>query len=269
MITMFGRYLLAAVFAVTQLSLAMPAVAYAATPPAAESPRVSRIDPPKKVLFVGNSFTYYNNNLGGKFIKLVREADKANRKSYKWRAMTISAARLVDHIYGIQAINDPWGKKTRLSTKWDVVVLQGHSTEPIRAKTADVFKSAARELHKVIKQNGAKTAFFMTWAFAGQKGMTSKLRNAYTAIGNELNALVVPVGLAFQQALKERPGAALFAKDKKHPSLMGTYLAACVFYGSFYSKSPEGNTYTAGLSQADASFLQSAAWKAVKQYYQK
>jgi len=71
----------------------------------------------------------------------------------------------------------------------------------------------------------------------------------------------VPVGLAFARALSLRPELTLVIDDNKHPTLAGTYLAACVFYAALNGRSPEGLAYTAGLAMQDAGFLQEVAWQ--------
>ena len=53
----------------------------------------------------------------------------------------------------------------------------------------------------------------------------------------------------------------------RHPSLAGTYLAACTTYAAVTRKSPVGNTYSAGLDPKLAGFLQSTAWETVQEYY--
>lgn len=58
----------------------------------------------------------------------------------------------------------------------------------------------------------------------------------------------------------------LYKKDIKHPSLAGTYLAACMFYAAFYQQSPIGLPYTADLSHADATILQRVAWETLVSY---
>ena len=56
-------------------------------------------------------------------------------------------------------------------------------------------------------------------------------------------------------------------KDKRHPSLAGTYLGAAVVYASPFHKSPVGNTYTASLDPALARHLQTTAWNTVREFY--
>ena len=78
---------------------------------------------------------------------------------------------------------------------------------------------------------------------------------------------MVPAGLAFAKAIAKRPDVELYVADKRHPSLAGTYLAACTVYATLYRKSPVGLAYTAGLSPDLATLLQTSAWEAVQGYF--
>jgi hypothetical protein len=108
----------------------------------------------------------------------------------------------------------------------------------------------------------------MTWAYKAAPQMIGPLSDAYTGVGSELDALVVPVGLAFARAGWSNPTMELYAGDGKHPSLLGTYLAASVFFATFYGKSPVGASYTAGLSAREAKFAQTIAWEIVQEYFE-
>jgi hypothetical protein len=44
-----------------------------------------------------------------------------------------------------------------------------------------------------------------------------------------------------------------------HPSRLGSYLAACVFYRTLTGQDPRGSGFTAGLDEAQARFLQDVA----------
>ncbi len=78
---------------------------------------------------------------------------------------------------------------------------------------------------------------------------------------------MIPAGLAFAKALYKRPSLSLYVEDQRHPTLAGSYLAACTVVAALYNRSPEGNAYTAGLDPATAKFLQGVAWETVREYY--
>ena len=109
----------------------------------------------------------------------------------------------------------------------------------------------------------------MTWAYKDKPEMTAQLAEEYTIAGNDNDALVIPAGLAFAKAIGKKPDLELYQPDKRHPSQIGTYLAACTTYASIYGKSPVGNAYTAGIDAQTANFLQAAAWETVQEYFGK
>jgi hypothetical protein len=214
--------------------------------------------PAAKVLFVGNSFTYYNNGLQSHFRKLAWSSGLLTRENSRARIMTISGGHLPEHAGGF--------KKVMSGDDWDVVVMQGHSLGPISNETAAAFRKAARKFSRIAKKQGTRPVFFMTWAYAGKPEMTAQLDKAYTDIGRELDAQVVPVGLAFAKVVAARPDIALTTNDDRHPTLAGTYLAACTFFAALYDRSPEGLDYNAGLDARTAGYLQKAAWQTVQDY---
>jgi hypothetical protein len=227
---------------------------------AGAKPTVTQIDPPKSILYIGNSYTFYNNGQHTRLRDLAAASAEVGKLGVV-KIMTVSGAYLHDQAAGVPAI--------LASRKWDVVVLQGYSTEPMEGERAEKFRETARAYDKLIRASGARTVFFMTWAYQDKPEMTAKLASGYEAIGNELGALVVPVGLAFERSLKARPALVLHYKDREHPSLAGSYLAACTFYAALFGKSPAGNAETAGLDEETAKFLQGVAWETVKAYYER
>src|SRR6185312_10110720 len=198
----------------------LAAVLAAACCTAAGTPKITRVEPPRHVLFVGDSFCYYNESLHAHLRKLVESADPDHAKGYIFKSVTISGGFLDQHAGDL-----PYMLRYR---NWDVVVLQGQSTEAMASDTKHVarFRDTARGFDGMIRSYGAKTAFFMTWAYEGKPEMTDALAEGYEGIGNELDDLVVPVGLAFRNSLAKRPELILHFKDHMHPSMAGTYLAA-------------------------------------------
>jgi len=132
-----------------------------------------------------------------------------------------------------------------------------------------MFVAFARKGAEAARKGGAKPVFFMSWAYADRPEMTAQLAEAYTVAGNENDAFVIPAGLAFARSVAQRPDLNLYAADKRHPSLLGTYLAAATIFAALQKESPVGNAYTAGIDAATARFLQTIAWETVQNYYGK
>jgi hypothetical protein len=224
----------------------------------ADAPAIEVKVPPAKVLFVGNSFTYYNNSVHNHYRKLVVASGHVFDKPSRARIQTISGGHLPEHRGGIPVVVG--------AESWDVVIMQGHSRGPISEASAPAFREAARDYAPIIREHGARPAFFMTWAYSGKPEMTAELDAAYTAIGRELDAEVIPVGLAFERVTRERPDFKLRVADARHPTWAGTYLAACTFFAALHNASPEGLEYAANLPLEDARYLQQVAWSTVMAY---
>ena len=105
------------------------------------------------------------------------------------------------------------------------------------------------------------------WCSSSRGQMTAHLAEAYTQAANDNDVFVIPAGLAFACSISQRPDLNLHAADKRHPSLLGTYLGACTVYASLFKNSPVGVKYTAGIDEATAKFLQTVAWETVQAYF--
>ena len=224
-----------------------------------QSQFITGMNPPASILFVGNSFTFYNNAIYTHLRKLLVAEKPSNRQKIFLKSMTISGALLSDHRGGLNQVLP--------SRNWDVVVLQGQSRELLDDDTAADFKSTARAYSKAIRSSGATPVLFMTWAYADKPKMTVQLANEFRRLGRKLDVPVIPVGLAFEKALEDMPGVVLHDPDLRHPSLEGTYLAAAVFYAALYGKSPVELGYSAGLDENIARQLRQTAWQTVIEYY--
>jgi hypothetical protein len=152
------------------------------------------------------------------------------------------------------------------SEQWDVVVMQGHSLGPISKGTGEQFRRAARDYAMQIREAGAEPVFFMTWAYSDRPEMTAQLDAAYSTTGAALDAKVIPVGLAFEAVTNERPDIKLRTSDTRHPTLAGTYLAACMMLAGLHDFSPVGLDYSAGMDVEVAQYLQRIAWTTTQDY---
>lgn len=214
----------------------------------------------RKVLFIGNSYTFFNDL----DVVLKNLAASARPRVKLLTARLAKGSATLESHYA-----DPEVKALISRMKWDVVVLQEQSMRPVQNPTA--FFEYARKMGAVVKERGARPAFFMTWARKHKPDMTKPLAQAYTRAGRQVGALVAPVGLAWAASLTANPEINLYCEDQSHPSVHGTYLAACVFYAVLTGQSPVGlsNAGLAGITAEQAKVLQQTAWKTVQSYADK
>ena len=76
--------------------------------------------------------------------------------------------------------------------------------------------------------------------------MTKALADATTTVANANHAMVVPVGLAFARALRERPDLGMTVADNRHPTAAGSYLEGAVLFATLTKTSPEGAKFNGG-----------------------
>lgn len=213
----------------------------------------------KTVALYGNSYTHYNNNVNTRLRDLTRSLLPEGAKDYAFRGITISSGRLGWNIPNLAFQNT--------LQKWDVVVLQGNSTEPISAddETRRYFTDSATQMAASAHKAGSKVVFFMTWAEKNKPEQTDKLEKAYLSIAQKTGSFMAPVGLAFRQSMKLHPDINLYHSDGNHPSLAGTYLTACVLFATLYGDSPVGGALPvdSDMSEQTAKTLQQVAWDTV------
>jgi len=247
--------------------------------PAAAQPKRTDFGgaPPQVLLWVGNSFFYYNNSMHTHVLRLVAAADP--KSTARGVSVTISGSGMDWHDMESYFRPDGIGKYSftadnrivfnKPGKQFDAVVVMDCSQCPIHPQLKAVFEEYAKKQSDIVRKHGAQPVFFMSWAYKDKPEMTAQLAEAYTREANRNDALVIPAGLAFAKSVAKRPALELYQPDKRHPTLAGTYLAACASYAAVYGKSPVGNGYTAGLDSDTAGFLQGVAWETVREYFGK
>jgi hypothetical protein len=201
------------------------------------------------VLFIGNSFTQ-RNNLPGLIARM------AEARGHELRHTLISA--------GGASLRQHWnaGKAPRAieGGGYDRVVLQEQSTLPV--KNAARMAENVRLFDAAIKAAGTTMVLYLTWARAHAPESQQAITDAYTTIGRELGATIVPAGEAWRRFLAKHREPVLHDKDQSHPALAGSYLAACAFYAVLFEDSPVGiDANVKGLSPEHRTLLQTVAWE--------
>jgi len=226
------------------------------------------------LLWVGNSFFYYNNSMHGHVGQLLTAS---GAKGMRASSATISGSGINWH--DVEAHFKPGGmasysfvgdNEVRFNTfdkPFDGVMMMDCSQCPIHPQLKPIFFEYAAKHSATARKYGAAPILFMSWAYQDKPEMTAQLATEYVKAGKDNNALVVPAGLAFAQSVARRPDLNLYVSDKRHPSLMGTYLAACTVVASVYKTNPVGLKYSAGLPADVAAHLQGVAWETSQAFH--
>lgn len=260
--------------------LALALMASLITHSASSQIHPQRTDPgitPTSIMWVGNSFFYYNNSIHNVFGSIARDA--LGGQSVRGVSVTISGSGLDWHDMesllrpdGIGRYSFVGDNEIRINPpgkQFDAVIMMDCSQCPVHPQLNPIFHQFARKHSEVILRNGLRPVLFMSWAYKDKPNMTQALADEYTKAGNDNDALVIPAGLAFARAIGIDPNLELYQHDKRHPSVAGTYLAACTAFAALYGKSPVGIRYDAGLGPQRAAMLQQTAWETVQAYFKR
>lgn len=213
-------------------------------------------------LFIGNSYTYVNDL--PTMVKLLAES--------KGDILNVDSKTNGGYTFQNQW-NDPLTFQKMKSRNWDYVVFQGQSQEPafpyqqVTNSTLPYAKRLADSVYQLL--NCSQVNFFMTWGRENGdpqwdsintfSKMNERLKLAYLRFRDETKSSVSPVAEVWRLMREQHPSINLYSGDGSHPSIEGSYLAACTFYVSLYRKPVSGATYYAGVDAQTALWIQNLA----------
>lgn len=185
-----------------------------------------------KILFIGNSFTYFN-----EMPDMVRAMLDGKVEDLTVEKVTKGGYYLSQHLDEDDAL-EGLAKKKLAATKWDYVILQEQSFCPIG--DYERFERGVIGLSELIKPTGAKILMYSTWAYRdgseklakagiGYEEMRDGLLAAYTKAGESVGAEIIPVGNLFYNIMKNHPEIDLLVSDNYHPTRLGSLTAAALF----------------------------------------
>jgi hypothetical protein len=236
-------------------------------------PKVHSLDNsnPERILFVGNSYLYYNDSLHNHLRRMVEEKNPSRKENMGYKSATIGGSILAHH--DLKHLLD--SKNIGIDQPFELVIIQGGSGEVLDEDSRTSFEINANKMIKQVKNKGGEALLYMIHPYMPphelyDPKMIEKIRYTYINVGNKNNVLVAPIGLAYMNAYNERPDIKLHKSfDGSHPDLLGTYLAACVLYATIYKKSSleVDYNYFDAVSLEDQKFLQTIADKTVNEFF--
>jgi hypothetical protein len=227
---------------------------------------------PKRILFIGNSYTGVN-QLPVVFGEILKSAGVG---APVIKSSTPGGQTLMQHCTvqpkSLAAIDEG---------NWDIVVLQGQSQEAARAEVnpkirAD-FLAGARQLCERVRAKSPRARIYLyeTWArhpdfwtakdFDPEVGkdpaeMQARIRKWYAEAAKLCEATaVVPAGDAWELNDRMAPALRLHQKDLSHPEFVGTYLNALLFYRVLYQPKDLKVAYHGKATDAETARLQELA----------
>jgi PKD repeat protein len=237
--------------------------------------------PPTKVraLFLGNSYVSVNN-----LPLLIKNVASSVGDTLIYNDNSPGGYTFNNHL------NNQVSLDMMADPQWDYVIIQQQSVmgaavcnEPSIIALNSFEPSniqSVQDLKIPIDQEGAIPMLYMTWGrkngepslcaqfpkagyYCTYQGMDSLLQHNYMQMGgpnmwsNE-QLPVAAVAAVWRYVRTNHPDIELYDTDESHPSMAGSYLAACTFYNMLFRKSPIGITYNPGLSSTVASNIRLA-----------
>ena len=171
-----------------------------------------------KILFIGNSHTYYN-----ALPQMVKEMLEYTGVRTHVTMSTEGGKGLIYHCNREDVnFNIRYGD-------YDAVVLQDKASH----FNAEDFMEGARILMKnSLADAPAHRILYMIWARRDEKEKQTYITDSYAALGAEIGADIAPAGEVWHQLLRETPELEeqLYRPDGNHATPLGSYLAATALF---------------------------------------
>lgn len=218
-----------------------------------------------RVLFVGNSYTHYNN-----MPKMFH--DIANSKNIK---VDVHMSAKSSHTFHMHSERMDLYQDIK-SQKWDYIILQGFSRElayDYSVIDTSVVPYVRRIVDSIYAQNPCTNILlYETWGY--EKGfpedsvnlnyqmMSDRIHQGYLYLSQKFDFPIVPVGKVWETVKENNPKIQLYNEDLQHPSKYGSYLAACSFYAAIFKMNPNA-AYADGLNAEYAKIIQNTAFSVI------
>lgn len=195
---------------------------------------------PTRILFIGNSLTYYN-DLPGLLQRVARLAGDS--------ALVVELVARPDY-----ALEDHWhdgvARQQLERARWDHVVMQqGPSSRPA---SQDHLREWSVRFGTPIRAAGATPVLYMVWPDASRPADFSGVREGYRRAARASGGIFAPAGEAWRLALERGTPVSLYMRDGFHPTLEGSYLAALVLLSRLRGIAPLSLPATIPGSRADS-----------------
>lgn len=230
-----------------------------------------------KLLFIGNSFTFFPNDVfsteNPAVCALAKEIGTSLGLDLEIDFVVKGAHTLKKFANEKDEMGSIVDSKLKENSDYDFVILQEHSTTPVNDYNS--FNNAVGSLIKKVEatQKDCEVYLYSTWGFPSAVNETSifssvskmeeLLRNAYIKCGEENNVKVNQVGKAFTYVYENYKYINLYGSDDKHQNYAGAFLSSCVHIASIFNIDIREATFNGTLDPSVAATLREVAYNVV------
>ena len=217
------------------------------------------------VLFLGNNLVKANN-----MASVLTSMSQLGKLKIRAKTYAPGGYSLINHSVDIHSVTNistsfPDFRNFKNRIPQHVIVLQEHTRAPVYMPAVTL--ASAQRLNVRAQAARSQIAFLLPHAMGDRFYSTAEMyrqaeRSIY-GVAAQLNAPVVPAGLAWQLVEARHPDIRLRDRTGFLPSQHGTYLNACMMYCALTWQSPLGLS-NGGLFQVrerEAKILQRTAWE--------
>ena len=165
-----------------------------------------------RILFIGNSHTYYN-DLPAILQRIARE------DGYEVEVTMIAHGGW----YLRQHVAEPDVPFNIRYGRYDYVVLQEHS-HPFDC--IEDYREAAATLVQWIREAGSEPVIYATWARKAEEPEQARMNQVNRELAESLGAILAPVGENWWGYMRSQPDIEMYAEDGAHASPRGSEFAA-------------------------------------------
>jgi len=169
-----------------------------------------------KLLFIGNSHTYYN-DVAGTVLHLLEATGEKSHVTM----LTRSGKALGHHA------TDPAVSFNLRYGKYDFVIAQDRGS----VFEGEAFEAGAAAIKKMADEAGTRFMLYMPWAPLDNRAAQRDMTEGYLSFCRREHCRFSPVGETFTRLLSTEPPHTLYREDGKHATALGGYAAAVtIFY---------------------------------------
>ncbi|MDE0959850.1 MAG: SGNH/GDSL hydrolase family protein [Planctomycetota bacterium] len=220
--------------------------------------------PPARVLFVGNSFTFWRGGLAQHLQALSDSMDPP---------LGYETAQVVQGGASLEVMWNQTDARDQIAHgQFDVVVLQ----EDLPETDVESFRKYSRKFVEAVRDAGARPILFMAWEYDRLRWISlDEIIAAHQQVADQLQVEVAPVGLAWRNSTNQQPELNMYARDAEHPSVAGMFLSLMVIESTISGIDPVERAPKTlpirglqGLHEDALNFLRSIAQQSIQQWNQ-